>query len=87
MCREQPVEKFVEHSQPFDQLFIARIQQRCFNQMDQLVREGFPDMSRGRFIAMFCEHMGGERDQTVNRIEFRYVPGGRLEKTGIDPPV
>lgn len=49
--------------------------------------EGFPELSRTDFIAMFCRHMGGDSRQTVNRIEFRYVPGGRLEKTGIDPPV
>ena len=36
-------------------------------------REGFPLISPGRFVEVFCQHMGGTEDQTVNRIEFEYV--------------
>ncbi len=39
----------------------------------ELAREGFPDMTPDQFIAMFLESMGGEPDQFVRRIEFRYV--------------
>lgn len=35
--------------------------------------EGFPEKSCNDFILMFCKHMGGNVDQTVNRIEFKYV--------------
>lgn len=36
-------------------------------------KEGFTTMGAEEFITMFCDHMGGERDQTVTRIEFEYV--------------
>lgn len=36
-------------------------------------REGFPAMGPRDFVRMFCEHMGGDEDQEVTRIEFRYV--------------
>lgn len=35
--------------------------------------EGFPEMTGAEFVAMFCEHMGGDVDQEVTRIEFEYV--------------
>lgn len=44
---------------------------------DDVEREGFI-MPAHEFIEMFCDHMGRDRDQIVTRIEFRYVPGGRL---------
>ena len=40
---------------------------------DDVILEGFPDMTPEEFIAMFCCHMGGEPDQIVNRIAFTYV--------------
>jgi hypothetical protein len=40
---------------------------------DDLVLEGFPDLSRKAFIDFFCLANGCCRDQIVNRIEFRYV--------------
>jgi len=40
-----------------------------------VVREGFPDMTPGEFVEMFCRNMGGDRVQIVNRIEFKYVEG------------
>lgn len=39
--------------------------------------EGFPEMRPDQFVAMFCGHMGTVAGGMVNRIEFRYVPGGR----------
>jgi len=39
-----------------------------------VVREGFPEMSTGEFIDMFCSsHKGCLADSIVNRIEFEYV--------------
>lgn len=35
--------------------------------------EGFPDMTGEQFAEMFCEHMGGDIDQEVTRIEFEYI--------------
>lgn len=40
-------------------------------------REGF-EMEAEDFVKMFCEHMGGSWVQEVTRIQFNYVPGGRL---------
>lgn len=43
---------------------------------EDVEREGFI-MPAHEFIEMFCDHMGGDRWQIVNRIEFRYLPGDR----------
>lgn len=40
---------------------------------DDCVREGFPDLVGVQFVKMFCEHMGGNADQIVTRIEFEYL--------------
>jgi hypothetical protein len=39
----------------------------------EATREGFPQMTGHEFAAMFIEHMGGDLDQTVTRIEFEYA--------------
>lgn len=41
--------------------------------LDDVVREGFPDLNPISFIDMFCEHMGTARDTLVTRIEFEYM--------------
>jgi hypothetical protein len=41
---------------------------------DEVTREGFPNMSREEFIAMFCaSHKGCTPETEITRIEFRYV--------------
>jgi hypothetical protein len=44
---------------------------------DDCRREGFPHMTPAGFAAMFCEHMGGDEDQEVGRIEFKRVEAYR----------
>ena len=40
---------------------------------DDVVREGFPEMTRAEFIAMFCaSHKGCTPNSEITRIEFRY---------------
>jgi hypothetical protein len=39
---------------------------------EDVEREGFI-MPAHEFVEMFCEHMGGDRYQIVNRIEFKYL--------------
>jgi hypothetical protein len=41
---------------------------------DEARKEGFPNMTGSEFVDMFCEHMGGEANQEVTRIEFGYMP-------------
>lgn len=36
-------------------------------------REGFPSWSPGEFIEFFCQTFGGDEDQAVTRIEWRYL--------------
>ena len=36
-------------------------------------KEGFPTIQGREFVWMFCDHMGGDADQVVTRIEFEYV--------------
>jgi len=40
---------------------------------NEATMEGFPEMTGEQFAEMFCEHMGGEIDQEVTRIEFEYL--------------
>lgn len=35
--------------------------------------EGFPDMTGEQFVAMYCEHLGGDEAQELTRIEFEYL--------------
>ncbi len=41
--------------------------------LEESRKEGFGDQSGHKFVTMFCQHMGGERDQVVTRIEFEYL--------------
>lgn len=40
---------------------------------EDVVREGFPEMTPAEFVAFFCRLNGCHADAAVNRIEFRYV--------------
>ena len=46
---------------------------------EDVVREGFPDMTPEEFVAMLCKHYGCAPDRVVNRIVFEYTPpaGGK----------
>ena len=41
--------------------------------LSEATREGFPNMTGGQFVEMFCSHMKATPDQIVTRIEFRHV--------------
>lgn len=46
---------------------------------EECIDEGFPEMVPHEFVRMFCgSHKGCTPETIVTRIEFRYVPGGRL---------
>lgn len=38
-----------------------------------VVREGFSDLTPLQFMDFFCEHMGGDHEQIVTRIVWRYL--------------
>ena len=40
---------------------------------EETAREGFSDLTPDQFAAMFCDHMGGDVNQTVTRIEFEHT--------------
>lgn len=40
---------------------------------EQVIREGFPEMTPKQFIEFFCKHMGVHPRKRVNFIEFDYV--------------
>ena len=40
---------------------------------EEVAKEGFPDMTRGDFIEMFCTNMKCKATDFVTRIEFKYV--------------
>jgi hypothetical protein len=44
----------------------------------EAIREGFPDMTGGQFVEMFCSHMAAKPETLVTRIEFRRVEGGAV---------
>jgi hypothetical protein len=51
----------------------ARNERLCDITQEDVVREGFPEMSPADFIAMFCQHHGIKPRHTVRRIEFSFV--------------
>lgn len=44
--------------------------------LTDLILEGFPTLTPLGFVEFFIEHMGGENDQEVTRIEWRYLEQG-----------
>lgn len=41
---------------------------------EEVIMEGFPDMTTGEFVEMFCKtHKGCTPDNVINRIEFEYI--------------
>ena len=59
--------------QPLDSMCFPN----CEYGRDEARKEGFPELHGDAFVQMFCEHMGGEEDQTITRIEFEYLEGKR----------
>lgn len=45
----------------------------CLITTCDVIKEGFPGMSRYDFVKMFCEHMNCGPRATVTRIEFEYL--------------
>ena len=42
--------------------------------LKECAREGFPNMTPGDFVKMFCDtHSGCGPDSVINRIEFKYI--------------
>lgn len=41
--------------------------------IDEIKREGFPEMTPKQFVSMFCEHMRCQPSKVITRIEFKYV--------------
>lgn len=75
--RGEPIERLGE----IEVTAVSRIPLWAISWVD-CCREGFPDLDPDGFIAMFCKHMGCERDTTVTRIEFRRVSAGMSGKGG-----
>lgn len=42
---------------------------------NEMVREGFPELTPEEFIEMFCRHMRCKRYTIITRIEFRRIDG------------
>ena len=41
---------------------------------EEVIKEGFPNMTPGDFVKMFCDtHTGCSPDSVINRIEFKYI--------------
>lgn len=40
---------------------------------DEVVKEGFPDMTPDEFVKMYCKHNKCSPEQIVNRIEFQFI--------------
>lgn len=61
------------------QIRVVDVRQESLSQLfgqyglEESRKEGFGDQSGHKFVSMFCQHMGCERDQVVTRIEFEYV--------------
>jgi hypothetical protein len=50
---------------------------------DEVIREGFPDLTPTQFVEMFCRHNKVTPDTPVTRIEFEHLPAAwRCVKCG-----
>ncbi|TXH46022.1 MAG: ASCH domain-containing protein [Desulfurellales bacterium] len=69
-----------EQLEPLAVLCVVDVRREPLHAIDDedVQREGFV-MPAHEFVEMFCRHMGGDRNQILTRIEFRYVPGGRFQ--------
>jgi hypothetical protein len=41
--------------------------------LEEVKREGFPDLTPSQFVGMFCEHNNCKPSQEVTRMEFKYI--------------
>ena len=57
------------------QIRVTDVRQERLRDMEEsdCDREGFTEMDSFEFAEMFCQHMGGDHDQIVTRIEFEYL--------------
>lgn len=71
-CRKCQGIKKGESVEPLGLIRVLSVRSEPLDAIDQadVIREGFPDMTPAEFVAMFCQHMGCEPSQAVNRIEF-----------------
>lgn len=74
-----------ETIEPLCLLVVVNVRREPLNRMNQKLygdcearAEGFPHLTGRQFVEMFCENMGCEETEEITRIEFRYIPGGRL---------
>ncbi len=44
---------------------------------EDVIAEGFPEMSAGEFVAFFCKAMGCELETIITRIKFEYLGNER----------
>ena len=51
----------------------VRKERLCDISPEDVIREGFPNMSTGEFVTMFMNHMSCRYNTIVNRIEFEYL--------------
>lgn len=54
---------------------VVSVRREPLSVIDQadVVREGFPELTRKEFIAMYRKHGDKAKDRMITRIEFRYV--------------
>lgn len=55
--------------EPLDEILFAPFRQSH----DEVIREGFPDMTPSEFVEMFCQHNKCTPETTVQRIEFEHL--------------
>ncbi len=51
----------------------VRAEPLCAITEDDVIKEGFPDLTPDAFVTMLVNHYGVAPDATVNRIEFEYI--------------
>ncbi len=64
-----------EKIQKICQIWVVKSEKENLSGMDksECIKEGFPEMSPGEFVSMFCREMKCHRSAPVNRIEFEYI--------------
>lgn len=63
------------HVEKMGKIEILNVRREPLNAItpEDVIREGFPDMTPAEFVTMFCRNMKCDADEVITRIEYKYV--------------
>lgn len=74
----RPVELISVRREPLD-MMTTRLDYGA----EEVIREGFPNLTPAQFVEMFCEHMGCEPSTEITRLEWKYIGCPKCKGEGL----